>query len=101
LVKEDKTVLTPFGIRAAGRAQLAILREAYPPIETEEEYMRGERIDFYDLYAEGDWFCELMSEGQTFFRPEEERITAAKLRCEDDVGGWWSFHVLISDNDET
>jgi len=92
---QGEPVLTPFGIRAAGRAQLAILRDAYPPIETEEEYFRADRIDFYDLYAEGDWLCALMPEGQVFFRPDDERIVAAKLRCEDDLGAWWSFHALI------
>lgn len=88
-------LLTPFGIRAAGRAQLGILRDYYPPIETEEEYRQAARIDFYDLYADGDWDCTLQPEGQTLFRPKE-RILLAKLRCEDfDLSGTWSFHVLI------
>ena len=39
--EEDGVLATPFAIRAAGRAQLGILRQAYPPIETEEEYRRG------------------------------------------------------------
>ncbi|WP_371224910.1 hypothetical protein [Roseovarius sp. 2305UL8-3] len=100
LMRGDQKLLTPFAIRAAGRAQLAILREAYPPIETEEEYRREERIDFYDLYQEGEWLCELAAEGQSFFR-ETDRIVAAKLRCEDqELYGIWSFHVLIhEDND--
>ena len=98
LMHEGEAVLTPFGIRAAGRAQLAILRDAYPPIETEAEYRRAERIDFYNFYAEGDWECVLQSEEQTLFQPKT-KIRLVKLHCEDaEFSGAWSFHVLIKDN---
>lgn len=97
LVREGERVLTAFGLRAAGRAQLAILREAYPPIETEADYRRAERIDFYDLYAEGDWDCRLLPESQTFFQAEQ-RLILVKLRCEDAaLSGAWSFHALIAE----
>ncbi len=92
---EAEQLATPFAIRAAARAQLAILRAAYPPIETEDEYRRADRIDFYDLYAEGDWECELMPEGQTLFRVTD-RVLIAKLHCEDaDLNGAWSFHMIV------
>ncbi|PHR63296.1 MAG: hypothetical protein COA55_16725 [Alcanivorax sp.] len=82
LVRDGETVLTAFGLRAAGRAQLGILRDAYPPIESEAEYRRAERIDFYDLYAEGDWDCRVLPDRQTLFR-QEQRLILVKLRCED------------------
>jgi len=95
LMRGDTQLLTPFGIRAAGRAQLAILRDTYPPIETEEEYRREDRIDFYDLYAEGDWDCRLGPEGETLFRPNE-RVLIAALQCEDyNLSGMWSFHAIV------
>jgi len=98
LMRGDAQLLTPFGIRAAGRAQLGILREAYPEIETEEEYRKGERIDFYNLYAEGPWVCSIQSEGQTLSLAQG-RAVVAKLACEDDYfSGAWSFHVIISEN---
>lgn len=88
---------TPFAIRAAGRAQLAILRDAYPPIETEEDYLRRDRIDFYDLYAPGDWDCTLRGERHSLFRAAD-RVTVAKIYCEDaELSGGWSFHMLIRD----
>ena len=97
LMRGDVPLATPFAIRATGRGQLAILRDTYPPIETEEEYMRAERIAFYDLYAEGDWSCELRPEGQVLFR-NNDRVLAAKLNCEDAAySGIWSFHVLVSE----
>lgn len=97
LMRGEETLVTPFGIRAAARAQLAILREAYPPIETEEEYRRAERIDFYDLYQEGDWECVLRPEGVSLFRTTG-RLVAVKLHCEDaDLTGAWSFHILVPD----
>ena len=84
-------------MRAAGRAQLGILREAYPPIESEADYRRAERIDFYDLYAEGDWDCRLLPESQTLFQAEQ-RLILVKLRCEDAaLSGAWSFHALIAE----
>lgn len=98
LLLRGEPVLTPFAIRAAGRAQLGILREAYPPIETEAEYSAGERIDFYNLYAEGDWLCELRPETRTLFRATEKLIIT-KLHCEDaDLNGIWSFHAILKDD---
>lgn len=98
LMREDVQLATPFAIRAAGRAQLAILRDAYPPIESEEEYRAAERIDFYNLYAEGDWLCQLRPERHTIFRPGE-KISLVKIFCEDaDLTGAWSFHLLIRDD---
>lgn len=97
---EDQELMTPFAIRAAGRAQLAILREYYPSIESEEDYRKAEQIDFYDLYAEGDWDCILAPQGQSLFRADS-RVLMAELRCEDaDFSGAWSFHVLISEPHE-
>ncbi|MDM8166080.1 hypothetical protein [Roseovarius sp.] len=98
LVRDGETVLTAFGLRAAGRAQLGILRDAYPPIESEAEYRRAERIDFYDLYAEGDWDCRVLPDRQTLFR-QEQRLILVKLRCEDAaLSGAWSFHAMIGED---
>ena len=95
LTRGDEQIATPFALRAAGRAQLAILRDEYPPVETEAEYRKAERIDFYDLYAEGDWLCELRGGGATFFRAKV-RVTLAKLQCEDsELSGYWSFHFIV------
>ncbi len=97
VLRKGAKVVTPFGLRAAGRAQLAILRDYYPPIETEEEYRKGERIDFYDLYAEGDWLCVLRPEGLGLARAAD-KLTIAKLHCEDaEFSGAWSFHIIIKD----
>ncbi|SLN27896.1 hypothetical protein ROA7450_01140 [Roseovarius albus] len=95
LMKGETQVLTPFAIRAAGRAQLAILRAEYPLFESEEDYRREDRIDFYDLYAEGDWECRVGGAGQTLSRITE-RISLIPLNCEDyNLSGLWSFHALI------
>ncbi len=98
LLLKGKPVLTPFSLRALGRAQLAILRDRYPPIESEAEYVAGARIDFYDLYAEGDWECMLLPETRLVFRPADSLIIA-KLTCEDaDLSGIWSFHAILKDD---
>ena len=98
LTFKGDTALSPFGLRAAGRAQLAILRAAYPPIKTEEAYRRGDRIDFYDLYAEGDWFCDLLADRRAIYRANDKLILA-KLRCEDaDGNGQWTFHAILKDD---
>ena len=98
LMRGDEQLLTPFGIRKAGRAQLAILRDEYPDKKTDEGWPSEDQIDFYNLYAEGDWLCELRPEGQTLFRAQD-RVTVTKLYCEDtELAGIWSFHVLIKDN---
>ncbi|WP_120499766.1 hypothetical protein [Roseovarius sp. EL26] len=95
LMKGEVQVLTPFAIRAAGRAQLAILRAEYPPFESEEDYSREDRIDFYDLYAEGDWDCRLGSVGQALSRAKD-RVRLIPLHCEDyNLSGLWSFHAII------
>ncbi len=95
LMQDGVQVATNFAIRKAGRSQLGILREAYPPIETEEEYMQKQQIDFYDLYAEGPWLCQLRPERHTLFRPADT-FTLAKIFCEDEAySGAWSFHVFI------
>lgn len=89
--------LTPFGIRKAGRAQLAILRKEYPRVETPEGWPAPDRIDFYDLYAAGAWTCALGAEGHVLFRGAT-RLIVAKVKCEDaDVTGSWSFHILVPD----
>ena len=86
----------PFGPRD-GRSW-GYLREAYPPIESEEEYMAKERIDFYDLYAEGDWDCQMRAERHTVLRAAD-KLTIAKIFCEDaGLTGAWSFHMLIKDD---
>jgi len=98
LMREGEVVLTPFGIRAAGRGQLAILRAAYPPIETEQEYRQAGRIDFYNLYAEGGWECRLQDQNQTLFQANQS-LQVIKLQCEDaEFSGAWSFHVLIRED---
>jgi hypothetical protein len=90
-------ILTPFGIRAAGRAQLAILRDEYPPIETEEEYFAREVMDFYDLYAEGDWVCTLDPKAVVLRRPTDV-VRVAKLECEMADGvSFASFHIFAKD----
>jgi len=97
LMRGDKPLATPFAIRAAARAQLGILRDEYPPIETEAEYIRAETIDFYDLYAPGEWLCEMRPEGQSL-TSARERVTMVKLQCEDEeFSGTWSFHMLVRD----
>lgn len=100
LMRGQTQVLSPFGIRAAGRAQLGILRDTYPPIESEAAYLRADRIDFQDLYAEGDWTCRLGSGGQTLFRAGQ-RIILVPLMCEDaTLSGAWGFHAIIIENTE-
>jgi len=98
LMRDGVQVATPFGLRKAARAQLAILRDAYPPNETETGFPDLDRIDFYDLYAPGDWECQLLPARHSIYR-QTDRVTAAKLRCEDaDLSGVWSFHFLIHDD---
>lgn len=93
----DEILLTPFGIRAAGRAQLGILREEYPPIETEEEYFAREAMDFYDLYAEGDWTCTMEPKAVLLRRPTDT-VRVAKLDCElVDGVSIVSFHIFVKD----
>ena len=100
LMFDQTQVLTPFAIRAAGRAQLAILRAEYPPFETEEDYRGEDRIDFYDLYTEGDWDCRLGSTGQTLSRAKD-RVRLIPLQCEDyNLNGLWSFHAIIIEHQE-
>ena len=100
LIDSGEQLFTPFGIRAAGRAQLGILREEYPPVETEAAYLQATQIDFYNLYAEDDWDCVLRPEGQRFHRTEN-RALLVKLHCEDyDLNGSWSFHVIIPEEYE-
>lgn len=95
LMQDGVEVAANFAIRKAGRSQLGILRKAYPPIETEEEYMQKQRIDFYDLYAKGDWLCQLRPERHTLFRPAD-KVSLAKIFCEDEaLSGAWSFHFFI------
>ena len=97
LMRKGTKLATPFGIRAAGRAQLAILRDEYPPFETEEDYRDTSRINFYDLYAEGDWECQILPEGQSLSRAKD-RVTVVKLHCEDfEYSGLWSFHMIMRD----
>ena len=56
------------------------------------------RIDFYNLYAEGEWLCELHPETRTLFRATEKLIIT-KLHCEDaDLNGIWSFHAILKDD---
>ena len=94
VVRNGQVIVTPFGIRAAGRAQLGILRKAYPPIETEAEYYGKAKMDFYDLYAEGDWFCE-MQPGAILMRRVSDTVRVAKLECETAGGAHIvSFHVF-------
>ena len=96
----ETKLLTPFAIRTAGRAQLAILRAEYPPFETEEDYRREDRVDFYDLYAEGDWDCRLGAAGQTLSRAKD-RVRLIPLHCEDyNLSGTWSFHAIIIEQPE-
>lgn len=93
----EEVLLTPFGIRAAGRAQLGILREEYPPIETEEEYFAREAMDFYDLYAEGDWTCRMEPKAVLLRRPADT-VRVAKLECElVDGMSIVSFHIFAKD----
>lgn len=97
LMQDGRQVATNFAIRKAGRAQLGILREAYPPIETEADDMLKQRIAFYDLYAEGEWMCQLRPERHTLFRTGD-KFTLAKIFCEDEpLSGAWSFHIFIKD----
>lgn len=92
-----EVIATPFGIRAAGRAQLAILRDVYPPIETEEEYLARETADFYDLYAEGDWLCTMEPEAVLLRRPKDV-VRVVKLECEmPDAVSRASFHIFAKD----
>ena len=94
----SESLATPFAMRAAGRAQLGILRQAYPVIETEEVYRSGAQIDFYDLYQPGDWDCTLRPDRYTIYRAAD-RVTVLKLTCEDmDLTGIWSFHVIVIDD---
>ena len=98
LLRDGKQLLTPFGIRKAGRAQLAILRDVYPPNETADGWPVDDQIAFYDLYAEGEWQCEIRPEGQTLYRAQD-RVLVVKLQCEDaELSGLWSFHVLVKDD---
>ncbi|QIE46329.1 hypothetical protein G5B38_12780 [Pseudohalocynthiibacter aestuariivivens] len=98
LMRGDVQLATPFGLRKAARAQLAILRDAYPPNETETGFPALDRIDFYDLYAPGDWECRLLRDRYAIHRATD-RVTVAKLRCEDtELTGFWSFHFLIYDD---
>ncbi|MEO1138264.1 MAG: hypothetical protein AAFW87_02300 [Pseudomonadota bacterium] len=95
---KGEVALTPFGIRALGRGQLAILRDAYPAIETADEHGAGKRIDFYDLYAKGDWLCVLHPETSVLFRAAEKLIIT-KLHCQDaELNGVWSFHAILKDD---
>ncbi|MEQ9260178.1 MAG: hypothetical protein RIG84_13910 [Roseovarius sp.] len=91
----DAEALTEFGIRKAGRAQLGLLRDYYPPIETEEDYRAAGRIDFFDLFAEGAWDCAVLPEAVSLFRAGDE-VRLVKLRCEDfELSGAWSFHAIL------
>ena len=100
LMRKGAVLATPFGIRAAGRAQLAILRDEYPPFETEEDWRDTSRISFYDLYAEGDWECQILPETQSLSRAKD-RVTVIKLHCEDyEFSGLWSFHMIVRDEIE-
>lgn len=97
VTREGTVILTPFAVRAAARAQLAILREEYPPIETEAEYASGEMMDFYDLYAEGDWYCDMQSDA-VLLRRAAGTLRVAKLECETAGGASEvSFHVFAED----
>lgn len=94
VTRDGQVILTPFAIRAGGRAQLAILRDTYPPIKTEVEYHARERIDFYDLYAEGEWLCE-MEPKAILMRRATDTVQVAKLNCEiAGFGQSVSFHVF-------
>lgn len=98
LMRDGVQLATPFALRKAARAQLAILRDTYPPHDTETGWPDPERIDFYDLYAPGDWECRLMPDRFSVYGATR-RTTAAKLHCEDSgLTGIWSFHFLIHDD---
>ncbi|MFK7940160.1 MAG: hypothetical protein AB8B82_12330 [Roseovarius sp.] len=97
VTRDGEVILTAFGVRAAARAQLAILRADYPPIETEAAFNSHEVMDFYDLYAPGDWYCEMLRNA-VLLRRATGAMRVAKLECETAGGAHVvSFHVFITE----
>ncbi len=96
LVEGGETVRATLDqIKVAARDQLSLLQGFYPPSETEEEFYRADKIEFYELDLEHEWECELLQEGITLFR-QEGRVPVVKLHCENwDQGGSWSFHFVL------